>query len=298
MWEPHPDGMRLPLHSAERRRCVSDPANGSASTDGTTITYTPDPDFFGVDCFFYDISDGSLTDTATVCVTVTAVNDAPSANDDAATTEEDTAVVVPVLDNDSDVDGDPLAAVLVTGPSNGFLTLNPDGSFIYTPAVGFSGTDSFTYQSSDGVASDTATVTITVRDAGSPGRMTGGGTIGNTTARHGFELHCDSSVNPNRLEVNWGKGNKFHLETLLTAQCSDDPAIGPNPPSAGFDTYHGTGLGRFNGIAGATIEWTFTDAGEPGRNDFATIIIRDVNGFMVLNVSGFLKNGNHQAHTN
>ena len=68
-----------------------------------------------------------------------------------------------VLGNDTDPDGDPLTAALVTGPSHGTLTLNGNGSFTYTPAGNFTGSDSFTYRASDGtLTSNPATVTITV----------------------------------------------------------------------------------------------------------------------------------------
>lgn len=68
-----------------------------------------------------------------------------------------------VLANDVDAEGDAVTAVLVTGPANGALTLNSDGSFTYRPALLFLGNDSFTYQASDGTAtSNTATVTIAV----------------------------------------------------------------------------------------------------------------------------------------
>src|SRR5204862_87669 len=104
---------------------------------------------------------------ATVTITVTPVNDAPvAANDDGYTTPEDTqlTVIAPgVLANDSDVDGDTLSAVLVSGPSHGTLTLNSDGSLVYMPALNFNGIDSFTYKASDGQAqSGIATATITV----------------------------------------------------------------------------------------------------------------------------------------
>ena len=127
------------------------------------------------------------------------------------------------------------------------------------------------------------------------GRMTGGGSVFGSRVTHGFELHCDASEVPNNLQVNWDKGNKFHLESLDSARCSDDPKIDEAPPVAGFDTYKGKGTGRYNGVSGATIEFTFTDAGEPGKNDFAQITITDASG-VVLTVSGNLKNGNHQAH--
>jgi hypothetical protein len=133
----------------------------------------------------------------------------------------------------------------------------------------------------------------------SAGRMTGGGSVFTSSGvrvTHGFELHCDVAQAPNNLEVNWSNGNNFHLENLTSATCSDDPAIRPNPPPAGFDTYKGTGTGRYNGVAGATAEWTFTDAGEPGRNDTAKIVIKNASNTVVLTVSGKLKNGNQQAH--
>jgi len=95
-------------------------------------------------------------------------NAAPTARDDGYTTDEDTPLVVPaasgVLGNDDDPNNDPLTAVLDAGPTNaaGF-TLNPDGSFSYTPAADFNGTDAFTYHASDGsLSSGTVTVTITV----------------------------------------------------------------------------------------------------------------------------------------
>jgi hypothetical protein len=61
-------------------------------------------------------------------------------------------------------------------------------------------------------------------------------------------------------------------------------------------TYVGTGTGSFNGVPDATAIWTFTDAGEPGHDDSATIKIIDVNGNTVLTVSGTLDSGNQQAH--
>ena len=128
-------------------------------------------------------------------------------------------------------------------------------------------------------------------------RMTGGGSVFDSNKRitHGFTLQCDVNNGPNNLEINWGKGNKFHLDSLTSAVCADDAAIAPKPPTAGFDTYVGTGTGSLNGVSGATATWIFTDAGEPGKNDHATIIITDGSG-IVLSVSGNLHNGNHQAH--
>jgi uncharacterized repeat protein (TIGR01451 family) len=134
----------------------------------------------------------------------------------------------------------------------------------------------------------------------SPGtcRITGGGTIGpgrKPRVTHGFELHCNVDQLPNNLEVNWG-GDNFHLLELTFAECWDDPLIEPWPPRAGCDTYHGIGTGRYNGVEGYQAEWIFTDAGEPGKVDFAWIKITAPGGSIVLEVSGFLRNGNQQFH--
>jgi VCBS repeat-containing protein len=92
-----------------------------------------------------------------------APNLVPQAVDDIVTFGAAGSEIVSVLGNDRDPDGDPLIAQLVTGPAFGTLTLSKDGTFVYTPAAGFSGTDSFTYRAGDGEAwSEAATVTIIV----------------------------------------------------------------------------------------------------------------------------------------
>jgi VCBS repeat-containing protein len=147
---------------------VSGPSHGTLTLNGNgSFTYTPASNFNGSDSFTYRASDGTLTSNpATVAISVTAVNDTPTAADDAYSTAEDTVLTVAtpgVLGNDSDPDGNPLSAVLVSGPSHATLTLNGNGSFTYTPAAHYDGSDSFTYRANDGtVDSNQATVTITI----------------------------------------------------------------------------------------------------------------------------------------
>ena len=143
---------------------------------GSGVSYTPAPDYFGPDSFTYTVSDGSGgTDTATVNVDVTPVNDAPVANNDNYSMSQDTTLTVlsaaGVLANDSDVDDASFGAVYVAGngPAHGSLGLNADGTFSYTPDPGFTGTDTFDYVADDGDAeSNLATVTITVNDTQGP----------------------------------------------------------------------------------------------------------------------------------
>jgi VCBS repeat-containing protein len=147
---------------------VSDVSNGmlTLNADGS-FTYDPDPDYSGADSFTYVANDGSAdSNVGTVSITVNPVNDPPVAAGDAYATGEDIPLPVAapgVLDNDTDVEGDTLTAVLDTDVGNGTLVLNADGSFIYTPNLDFVGTDSFTYKANDGATdSGAATVTITV----------------------------------------------------------------------------------------------------------------------------------------
>src|SRR5262249_46858439 len=137
---------------------VSNPTHGSLTLNSNgSFSYVPAANYTGPDSFTYQASDGQAnTTTVTVTLTVSPMNDAPVAADDAFTTSEDTMLTVSVpglLANDSDVDGDPLTSVLVSNPTHGTLTLNGDGSFTYTPATNYNGPDSFTYQVSDGQTS-------------------------------------------------------------------------------------------------------------------------------------------------
>lgn len=185
---------------------------------------------------------------------------------------------------------------------------NPVSSeFSFTPmapgtfVVTFTATDQTLQQ-----ATCTFVINVIIQQPTPPsleGRMNGGGSIidavfGRVT--HGFSLECDLTKNPHNLQVNWrqpnGQNAKFHLEMQTGALCTDDQSIDPGKPAAAFDTYEGDGLGRYNGQPGAMAKWKFTDAGEPGKEDFMEIEVKDAMGNVVLTASGFLKSGNHQAH--
>jgi VCBS repeat-containing protein len=138
------------------------------------LLYTPDADFFGWDTFTYTATDGQAdSNEAEVTLTVTPVNDAPVAFDDAYELPEGTALVISapqgVLANDTDIEGDPLTAVLREGPAHGTLSLTADGAFTYSPDATYVGMDHFTYAAHDGqAASAPATVTLTVQPANQP----------------------------------------------------------------------------------------------------------------------------------
>ncbi|MBK9081563.1 MAG: tandem-95 repeat protein [Rhizobiales bacterium] len=147
------------------------PAHGTVTVDPATgaYTYTPDPNYAGPDSFVVTVSDGNGgVTTVTVPVTVTPVNDAPTATGGDVSTSVDTPVSGHV--DGSDVDGDPLNYAIDTGPAHGSVTIGPDGAYVYRPAPGYVGADSFTVQVSDGHGGvTTVTVNVTVSTANEDG---------------------------------------------------------------------------------------------------------------------------------
>ena len=142
---------------------TTNPANGSVSTTGNNVVYTPDNNFTGQDTFEYTITDGQGNNvTATVTVTVEPANQAPKLTDDEVTTPFNTAIVMDVTNNDTDPDGDTLSVISTTNPDNGSVTTTGN-NITYTPANGFTGVDSYTYTVTDNNGNNaTATAVVNV----------------------------------------------------------------------------------------------------------------------------------------
>jgi VCBS repeat-containing protein len=231
------------------------------AADGS-YTYTPNAAAQGLDdgevvndAFGYTASDGTASDTATLTVTVTGLNDAPVANDDAVATTEDAAVAGNVLTNDTDVDVEPLT---VTNPGTyvgtyGTLVLAADGSYTYTPnavanalAAGEVAQDAFGYTASDGTASDTATLTVTVNGTNDAPTIDAGGT--------------DDSGSVTELPNNDPNENAFtHTDSGTIA--FDDVDLS-DTHSASFTPQGGGYLGTFTldpvNQGGDTVGWDFS----------------------------------------
>ncbi|MFH4535879.1 tandem-95 repeat protein [Vibrio diabolicus] len=139
------------------------PANGTVSVnpDGT-VTYTPNDNYHGADSFTYIVTSGGVSESTTVNVDVTPVNDAPVAKDDTATTQEDTAVTIDVLPNDTDIDGEKLSIESASVPKEQGTVEVVDGKLVFTPAENFNGDAEITYIVTDGELTDEAKVTVTV----------------------------------------------------------------------------------------------------------------------------------------
>lgn len=169
-----PDGNSLTVNPVP----IASPTNGAVILNANgTYTYTPNANFIGSDQFTYEVCDPSnACDQATVFIVVNpdvngAANDPPFAQDDAYLGFVNTAVNGNVISNDSDPNGDALTVntTPVIAPTNGTLSLNSNGTFMYTPNAGFVGNDQFVYQVCDpSNACDVATVYLNVTDLGNP----------------------------------------------------------------------------------------------------------------------------------
>ncbi|HCH3682958.1 TPA: tandem-95 repeat protein, partial [Vibrio parahaemolyticus] len=139
------------------------PANGTVSVnpDGS-VTYTPNDNYHGTDSFTYIVTSGGVSESTTVNVDVTPENDAPVAKDDIATTQEDTAVTIDVLPNDTDVDGDKLSIESASVPKEQGTVEVVNGKLVFTPTENFNGDAEITYTVTDGALTDQATVKVTV----------------------------------------------------------------------------------------------------------------------------------------
>ncbi len=154
------DGPSLTLNTVP----VAVPAHGTLTLNANgSFTYVPATNFYGTDTFKYSVTDGTLSSTGTVTITINSVNDNPVAGNDSFTGNEDTVISGSVAGNDSDVDSTTLTFVPLTQPGHGSLAMNADGSFAFTPTSNFFGPDSFSYRVIDGNGgSATAVVSLTI----------------------------------------------------------------------------------------------------------------------------------------
>jgi hypothetical protein len=267
--------------------------------------------------------------TATGSFVVTVVNKPPVANPDTAQSTG-AAVQIAVLANDTDADGGTLAVTTVSTPGHGTAVSGAGGVITYTPASGFSGTDTFTYTISDGQGGTaTAQVTVTVTQAaGNPnGLMFGAARVDLGSTHHHFLFivfrqgnlklarlrYWTTSASSCRNDHDgddgrrwesyddhswWSRhrsGLQFEANSVTDVVFSDDPALVPGGHATN-DTVRFTGPGELNDRSGFTFEAVATDAGEPGRGrDTFAIVIKDRGGRVVANVDGRLAAGNNES---
>ena len=201
---------------------VTQPTHGTSTRNGNIVLYTPQANYYGSDVFSYTISDGQGgTDTATITITITPVNDAPIAQDDTVTIQEDSNTTqINVRANDIDVDGDPITILSVTQPAHGSSSTNGLYAF-YTPALNYYGTDFFTYTITDGHSStDSATVTITVTSRNDPPVANFTYTVNDRTVT--FDASSSYDIDGTITTYNWDFGDTTAgTGTLISHTYSD-----------------------------------------------------------------------------
>jgi probable HAF family extracellular repeat protein len=280
---------------------VDGPAHGSLSGGLPTPTYTPGPGYTGADSFTFRVDDGSAqSGVATVSITVTRVNHAPAAADQAVSTAQD--LPVGITATGSDPDGDGLTFALVTGPAHGSLS-GTLPAVTYTPAPGYSGGDGFTFRVNDGTAdSNIATVAITVTAVTPPadtleGRMSGEGGVRVAGQQHQFVFQVRSGPAGSGGSLVYALGaNRFASTGLTRVTFSDGPGSAPGSHAVA-DTVVFAGLGTWNGQPGHSFEARATDAGEPGvGHDVFEVTIRSLAGAVVATAGGLLSSGNIQSN--
>lgn len=156
-----------PEHHTLAVSAVGNAQHGTVSHTGTQVSFVPDANYNGPASFEYTITDGTLTSTATVAITVAAVDDPPVAVDDAATVDESaTATVIDVLANDTDIDGGPKTIASIGTAAHGNASL-AGGVISYSSGIGYcngvpnGAADTFTYTLMPGGATATVSVRVT-----------------------------------------------------------------------------------------------------------------------------------------
>jgi VCBS repeat-containing protein len=237
------------------------------------------------DVFTYAASDGTASDSATLTVTVTGANDAPTANDDGASASEDSSASGNVLANDGDVDGE---ALTVANPGTyvgayGTLVLAADGSFTYTPGPaaqslddGEAAQDSFSYVATDGTASDSATLTVTVTGANdAPAASDDSASASEDSSVSGNVLANDGDVDGEALTVS-APGTYAGAYGTLTLAADGSYTYAPNAAANGL-------------AAGQSVQDVFAYAASDGTaSDSAslTVTVTGANDSPTIDLAG------------
>ncbi|MEE8603270.1 Ig-like domain-containing protein, partial [Euzebya tangerina] len=239
----------------------------TVNPDGT-LSYTPPPGFKGTDTITYTVTDPD-GGTATATVTVTVANEPPVAVDDDAETDPATPVDIPVLDNDSDPNDDPISVSTVGTPANGSAVAGGDGTITYTPTAGFKGTDTFEYSIIDGDGgTDTATVTVVVPNAPPEAGDDTATTDENTPVT--IDVAANDS-DPNGDPLTFGLGTQPSNGTVTIDTATGTVVYTPFDGFDGTDTFTYVVDDGDGGITTATVTVTVGDVPPTASDDAASV---------------------------
>ena len=286
---------------------VSNALNGSVTLDSVaqTISFVPDANYNGAASFDYTVSDGTLESVASVAIDIAAVNDAPAAVADSATVEQDTAITLNVADvllNDRDIEGDALTITAVANALNGTVVLDSVAETItFTPDADYFGPASFDYTVSDGQASDTGTVNLTVNEELNVGPGSISVSVDTTSATNVEAANFDLSVLSGGATVSYainggaggfsqdGAGVDGGASELLNAgeslRISFDPQVSPN----GIDNVVLTLSDFESGNADAVTLTVTHDSDNEGTSQLSVVQVfaQDANSSEQIDLSQF-----------
>ncbi|EBA09389.1 DUF4114 domain-containing protein [Sagittula stellata] len=241
-------------------------AHGTATiTSGGAISYQPDADFFGSDSFDITVSDGTNAPvTTSVTVNVAGAQDVPVAQDGSGTVVSGNALTTAL--SAFDADGDTLVFALDSGPANGSVTVSANGSAVYTPDAGFSGSDSFVFRVSDGTDTDTGTVFVQVDAAPPPAPMTlaalNGTTITGLQPGGRITVTDATGLDPSDLVVDASTGSVTFggVQFQVTADLAANSFVLAEAAGGGFDLIlldelegNGSDLGEGTAVSGGMV---------------------------------------------
>ena len=263
-------------------------ANGTVVVNGDgSFTYTPNANFNGSDTFTYTVSDGNGgTDTATVTITVNPVNDAPVANDDAFSTDEDTpSGTIDLVGNDTDVDGDTLSVQSIAGTTltpgvaqtiavtNGTVNVSAAGVVTFTPDANYNGTVTFDYVVSDGNGgTDTGTVNGTINPINDDP----------TAVADAYATNEDTALN---IPASGVLGNDSDIDGDTITVLSHTAAANGTVVVNGDGSFTYTPNANFNGSD--TFTYTVSDGNGGTDTATVTITVNPVNDAPVANDDAF-----------
>ncbi|MDA1013984.1 MAG: tandem-95 repeat protein, partial [Planctomycetota bacterium] len=235
---------------------VSQPTNGSLSGTAPNLTYTPNANYHGSDSFTFKTNDGTVDSAlATINLTVTSVNDLPTADNQSISTNEDTAKAITLTGGD--IDGDPLTFIVVSPPANGSLS-GTAPNLTYTPNANHHGPDSFTFKSNDGTAdSALAAITLTVTS------------VNDVPTADNQTVTTDEDVaKPFTLTGSDADGDSFTFMVVSQPTNGTLSGTAPNLTYTPNANYHGSDSFTFKTNDGnvdselATVAWTITSVND------------------------------------
>ncbi len=271
---------------------TTDPSNGTVvvNSDGT-FTYTPNAGFGGTDSFTYTIRDAD-GDTSTTTVTIV-VDGVPVAVNDSATTPPNTPVNGSLKGNDTPSPDGGNVWTKTSDPSKGTATVNPDGTYTYTPNTGFTGTDTFTYTITD-TDGDTSTATVTITVGGVPIAKDDSASTPPNTPVNG-SLKGNDTPSPDGGNV-WTKTTEPSKGTA-TVNPDGTYTYTPNTGFTGTDTFTYTITDKDGDTSTATVTIKVNNVPVAVNDSFTTKLDNPVGGSLVGNDTPSLDGGNVWSKT-